>query len=271
MNYICPICRGALSALGTSAVCPSGHSFDRAAAGYYNLLVGRGAGNHGDNPEMLRARAAFLESGHYSPLATRISELVLEYTARGGILLDVGCGEGYYTDTVERALSLRDGESSVLAFDISKDAARRAAKRNKRLSVAVASAYAMPLAEASVDTLLNIFSPLALPEVTRVLRTGGKFIMAFPAEEHLFGLKAAVYDTPYKNKPNDTALSGFALIHSESLRYEMRLVGEEITSLFAMTPYAYRTSETERARLYLLDTLVTEADFNLLVYEKIGE
>ena len=269
MNYICPICRGALSALGTSAGCPSGHSFDRAAAGYYNLLVGRGAGNHGDNPEMLKARAAFLESGHYSPLATRISELVLEYTARGGILLDVGCGEGYYTDTVERALSLRDGESSVLAFDISKDAARRAAKRNKNISVAVASAYAMPLADGSTDTVLNIFSPLALPEVTRVLRTGGKFIMAFPAEEHLFGLKAAVYDTPYKNKPESPELEGLDLIAVERVHYTLSLrSAEEINALFMMTPYAYRTPPESRARLLSMSSLETEVEFVVFVYQK---
>ena len=220
---------------------------------------------------MLKARAAFLESGHYLPLVSRICELVLEYTEPHGLLLDVGCGEGYYTDAVERALSLRDGESSVLAFDISKDAARRAAKRNRNASVAVASAYAMPLADGSVDTLLNIFSPLALSELSRVLRVGGKFIMAFPGEEHLFGLKAAVYDTPYKNKPSDTALSGFRLLHSDMLRYTMRLVGDDIINLFGMTPYAYRTSEAERSRLYSLDTLETEAHFNLLVYEKIGD
>ncbi|MBR2342679.1 MAG: methyltransferase domain-containing protein [Clostridia bacterium] len=268
MIFICPICQEALRESGGAAVCPRGHSFDRAREGYYNLLLGQGAGTHGDNAEMVRARREFLSSGAYEPLARRVGELVSEYTVPSGLVLDVGCGEGYYTDIVYTALTARDPSARVSAFDISKDAARRAAKRNKNISVAVASAYRMPIASGSVDTVMNLFSPLAPDEVWRTLAGGGKFIIAFPAEEHLFGLKAAIYDTPYKNEPEDDALRGFKLLHRERMTYSMTLSAVLARELFMMTPYAYRTTERERERLFSLGELTTDADFYIFVYEK---
>jgi 23S rRNA (guanine745-N1)-methyltransferase len=115
-------------------------------------------------------------------------------------VLDSGSGEGYYTDLVERAVFERDGTSFVSGFDISKEAVKRAAKKNPRIEYAVASSYEMPIADGAADTLYNVFSPLAIEESARVLKQGGRFIMVIPDEEHLFELKAAVYDTPYKNK-----------------------------------------------------------------------
>ena len=250
--------------------CPLGHSFDRARAGYYNLLSPRGGGTHGDNCEMVEARRDFLSRGYYEPLASRIVERALEGLSAGEAILDVGCGEGYYTDFVERALVARDGESRVLAFDISKDAVKHLAKRNRNIISAVASAYAMPVASGSVDLVTLVFSPLALDEIHRVLNTGGRLLMVFPDKRHLFGLKAAIYDTPYENTPEPTDLQGFKLLSDDYLEYEITLESPEaIRSLFMMTPYAYRTSAKCRERVLALSSLTTEVAFRIVVYEKI--
>ena len=60
MDFACPKCKGALMLLGNTKKCENGHSYDRAKAGYYNLLLGAGGGTHGDNAEMVEARRAFL-------------------------------------------------------------------------------------------------------------------------------------------------------------------------------------------------------------------
>ena len=269
MLFVCPKCAAPLCEREGRAVCHLGHSYDRARGGYYNLLLGASGNTHGDNREMVLARRAFLGAGHYLPLATRVAALVLENADPCPKILDIGLGEGYYTDIIERALFARDGESAVSGFDISKDAVRAAGGKNKRLSLAVASAYRIPALDGSADMALDMFSPLALSETRRVLRRGGIFIMAIPGTRHLFGLKSRVYDNPYENEVRDTALEGFTLLSDEPLTYDITLnTREDIRSLFMMTPYAYRTGARERERLFSLDTLTTEADFRIFVYKK---
>lgn len=270
MLFVCPKCGEPLAPDGARAICKGGHSYDRSREGYYNLLLGSRGGTHGDNREMVLARRAFLSGGYYEPLAKRVSEATLSVTPTGGAVLDAGSGEGYYTDAVERALFERDGETCVLAFDISKDAVREVARKNKRISLAVAGSYHMPISDGRIDTVLNTFSPLAISEVGRVLRTEGAFVMAIPGEEHLYDLKCRVYDTPYKNTVSDTAIDGFSLSASEHIKYKFTLDSrEKVKNLFMMTPYAYRTPREMKERVLTLDGLECTADFYLLTYRKL--
>ena len=94
--------------------------------------------------------------------------------------------------------------------------------------------------------------------------------MAIPGENHLFGLKRAIYETPYKNVVADTALEGFELIEDEPLTYKIGLDSQEaVRNLFMMTPYAYRTKPQDRDKILSLESLETEADFRIFVYKKI--
>ena len=266
MIFVCPVCRGKLNIEPTRAVCPAGHSFDKSRRGYYNLLVGRG-GAHGDNKEMVLARREFLAAGHYEPLACLIASRVAELLSDGGTVLDAGCGEGYYTLAVKREtekLGVR-----IAAFDISKDAVAEASKKLSAHEYAVCGSYHMPISDGSIDLLLNTFSPLAIEETRRVIKPQGYFVMAIPAEEHLFGLKSAIYEKPYKNIVDDTALEGFELLSRDELRYELRLDGNGVRSLFMMTPYAYRTRPADRDRVLAMHSLSTEVHFLLLVYRRL--
>ena len=270
MDFICPKCRAELVLCAGACVCAAGHSYDVARAGYVNLLPPSGAGVHGDNKLMLTARRDFLNTGHYLPLRDAVCDLALKNTKPHPRVIDIGCGEGYYTDKLERALFERDGESHVSAFDISKDAVRYAGARNKRVSYAVASAYCVPAGDGAFSLAVNMFSPLAREETLRVLSPGAIFIVAYPGEEHLFELKSKIYDTPYKNVPEDTALCGFRLLECRRLTYNMHLSStDEIRALFMMTPYAYRTKKENIERVLSLNTLDTTADFYVCVYEKI--
>ena len=237
MIFICPKCQEKFNIEEGRAVCKNKHSFDKSRHGYYNLLLDSSRKIHGDNKQMVLARRAFLSRDFYRPLAERVAALVLEHTEVGGAVLDAGCGEGYYTDIVERALFSRDGESRAYAFDISKDAVREAGKKNPRISLAVAGSYHMPIAAESVDTVINTFSPLARDEVYRILKRRGTFIMAIPGEEHLYDLKAVIYDSPYKNEVADTRLEGFELLSDIPVSYTMTLENQnDISTLFEMTP-----------------------------------
>ena len=268
--FICPKCRGKLNISESgAAVCEMRHSFDRSREGYYNLLLGSGGGQHGDNAEMINARREFLSRGYYQPLAERIAELASEFMKEPCALLDAGCGEGYYTEMLVNAYSAERVTPDLYAFDISKSAVKRAVKRIPEGFFAVASSYAIPMPDSSVDLLLNTFSPLALNESARVLKQGGIFIMAIPAEDHLFELKAKIYDNPYKNEVADTSLCGFTLLLAEPVRFSMHFAEpEDIRSLFMMTPYAYRTGASGRARVAELEKLDCTADFLILVYKK---
>ncbi len=269
MLFICPKCSGKLNNDGSRLVCPSGHSYDRARENYFNLLLSSG-GIHGDNKEMVEARRRFLCRGYYRPLAEKICSELLSLTEKVPNILDSGSGEGYYTDIAENALIARDGETSVYAFDISKDAVKAAAKKNKRINYAVASAYHQPFGDESFDLVYNVFSPLAVEEVKRVLKPQGYFIMAIPDEDHLLELKARIYDTPYKNTVEDTEIEGFELIKNEPLHYDMSLeTKEDLSSLFKMTPYAYRTKKENADRILELDRLKVSAHFRILVYRKV--
>ena len=270
MKFICPKCSLALSVSDGGALkCAHSHSFDRSREGYYNLLLSNTSA-HGDNAEMVAARRRFLATGAYMPLARRLSEAVAQTPQDAPCVLDIGCGEGYYTNVIENELALRKSSATVYGFDISKDAVRQAAKKNKRLSLAVASAYHMPFADGEFDVAVNVFSPLAIEETQRVIRTGGRFLVAIPGENHLFGLKSLLYETPYKNEVSDTALAGFKLIREEKIAYELSLSSrEEISALFMMTPYAYRTKREACEKILALDSLKTEIEFVLLEYERL--
>ena len=268
MIFVCPKCMEKLNIIDCGvARCPRGHSYDKSRYGYYNLLLSERGGVHGDNREMVLARRAFLGSGAYEPLASHIAERCAELLSDGGVMLDAGCGEGYYTAAVRKKVDV--SRTRIAVFDISKDAIREAARKGCADFYAVASSYRIPAADESFDLVLNTFSPQALSETHRVLKPGGHFVMAIPAEEHLFGLKSAIYDTPYKNDVQDTALEGFELLSSQSIRYDLELdTGEGIRNLFMMTPYAYRTRPQDREKVLSLTRLITAAHFLVLTYRK---
>lgn len=269
--FLCPVCGGPLHVEGKSCFCPARHCFDIARDGYINLTRGNtGPGDHGDNREMIRARRDFLAAGHYAHLMDSLCALALTYLPQGGVLLDAGCGECSYTDRLSRALSDAGRSAHVLGVDLSKDALSLGGKKNKSLALAVASVYHLPVAEGSVDMLFEVFAPFAEEEYARVLKSGGKMVMAIPAPRHLYELKAILYENPYENEVQDTALIHFRLLERKSVTRTLTLTkDEEVWNLFTMTPYFYRTSPADKEKLRHAAPLALTAAFEVLVYEKI--
>ena len=106
----------------------------------------------------------------------------------------------------------------------------------------------------------------------RVLSDGGRYVVAYPDVYHLFELKAAIYDTPYKNTPDTSAPAGFTLVSRESVSYTVTLEnGDAVRDLFMMTPYTYRTGKKEREKLEKIEKLTTRVEFLIDIYEKSAE
>ena len=262
----CPSCHATLTQMEKFFSCPNRHSFDIARQGYVNLLLGNGK-QHGDNALMIGARSRFLAGGYYAPLSNALREAAALYLSKDATILDVGCGEGYYTAALREAIG-KDGR--IYAFDISKDALKATAARRLGATLFVASAYDVPVEDESMDGVCLFFSPYAREEILRVLKKGGKLFMAIPDVRHLFGLKQALYDTPYLNRPESTEIEGLRLLSDVSIADEITLPDPQtILDLFSMTPYYYKTSPKDKEKLASLSSLKTEIGFRLLVYEKI--
>ena len=270
-ELLCPVCGEILQQQEKSYICGAGHSFDRAKSGYVNLLISHQSGTqHGDDKLMVRARREFLQKEHYAPLQKALCDAAVRYsTAQQVHLLDAGCGECYYTAAMEQALLSAGKVPHIVGFDISKDALRFGDKRGKALRLAVASVYHMPVADASCDIVVNVFAPFAGEEYKRVLKPGGVLLHVSPDAEHLWELKQAVYETPYKNDAAVPQQEGLTIEAEEKISYPLQLsCNADIVNLFHMTPYAHKTSPEDVARLDALQELTVAAEFVLRVYRK---
>ncbi|MGN0633975.1 MAG: methyltransferase domain-containing protein [Oscillospiraceae bacterium] len=272
--YICPVCRTRMKENKKGFCCKKGHRFDYAAQGYVNLLTSshRNPKTSGDNAMMVKARTDFLERDYYRPLAEKAAQTMktLLEGVSSPVVLDCGCGEGYYTNIYAQSLP----DAQVFGFDLSKSAVRHASsqasqKGIKNVHFAAASCFELPIADRAADLIVCTFAPVSNDEYARVLKKGGKLVIICPSPIHLSGLKAALYDDPYLNKPNEYGLKSFAPLDPQRLEYEITLeTNEDIMNLFAMTPYYYKTSEEGKKRLSALDSLKTDCGFDILSFRK---
>ncbi|MEG2144307.1 MAG: methyltransferase domain-containing protein [Oscillospiraceae bacterium] len=271
-SFICPVCKNELKTMGHSCLCKKKHSYDISKKGYINLLMSQTSKtkNHGDDSAMVRARRDFLCLDCYLPLCRTIPEEILKQFKLGGTILDAGCGEGYYTEKIFESLRGENLNPQILAVDISKNALELLKNNDESLKRAVASIFNLPIADKSVDLLLNIFAPYCFPEYLRVLKKDGIMILAIPLERHLYSLKAAVYDKPYENAPHDMGIKGFSLLNKRELKYKFILnKNEDIKNLFTMTPYYHKTSPMDLKKLDIISSMEIEAEFGILVYKKL--
>lgn len=275
MTVLCPVCQTPITTTEDGGVCRKGHRFDRARSGYMHLLPAnrKHAKNPGDDKLMVDARRKFLDKGYYRPLADTVSRLAGEWLAnlphQTPCVLDAGCGEGYYTTLLYDALCQRGMEPDILGVDISKLALDKAAKRQKAIFYVVASVFHLPAPDACCDLLCSLFSPYCSEEYQRVIRPGGAMLLVIPGENHLWELKQAIYERPYKNQVKPFALEGFTLLDHMQVHDIIYLAEHnDIENLFKMTPYYYKTSEQDQARLLGRGELTTQIEFEVLLYRK---
>lgn len=192
MSFSCPLCHQPLSREKNSYICPQRHQFDMAKEGYVNLLPvqHKRSRDPGDSAEMMQARRAFLDAGHYQPLRDAIvAQLRERLDDKATAVLDIGCGEGYYTHAFADALP----EITTFGLDVSKVAIKAAAKRYPQVTFCVASSHRLPFSDTSMDAIIRIYAPCKAEELARVVKPGGWVITATPGPRHLMELKGLIY------------------------------------------------------------------------------
>ncbi|MCW6625015.1 23S rRNA (guanine(745)-N(1))-methyltransferase [Yersinia ruckeri] len=273
MSYQCPLCHQALQLNQQQWRCSNNHQFDCAKEGYVNLLPvqHKGSKQPGDSPEMMQARRAFLDAGYYQPLQQRVAALLDErLSSEAKILLDIGCGEGYYTAAVAERLN-QQRTMQVYGLDVAKVAVRYGAKRYPPVNFCVASSHRLPFADASLDAVLRIYAPCKAEELARGVKSGGIVVTVSPGPRHLYQLKEIIYPQVQLHAENDEQLSGFESISSESLAYPMILPGAQAMNLLQMTPFAWRASIEMGQALAAMDNFACETDFIIRVYQRQAE
>ncbi len=270
-HFICPVCKEPLILQERTYRCENNHCFDCAKSGYVNLLRSQRSSDkrHGDDKLMIRARTAFLEKGFYTPLLQKLTEQCLSHADKFVHLCDIGCGEGWYTNAIFQSLRAAGRVVQMEGIDISKDALTVCAKRNPYIAASVASISALPIESESVDILLNLFAPDEPREFARVIKKGGLWLKVIPLERHLYGLKEAIYEKPYLNEVSIGEYEDFVLTERIEIKENMVLENtEDIENLFRMTPYYYKTSARDQAKVMNLKNLETPIEFAILVYKK---
>lgn len=264
----CAVCGADLEVTSDqkSAICHGTrrHCFDFSKDGYLSIPSSKG----GDSKEAVDARRSFLEKGYYYPVARAVADTVAKYTGADSVIIDAGCGEGYYTSM------LSDRAACTLGFDLSKFACALAAKSAKRrgaddLLYSTASVFELPVKDGVANAVVNIFAPCAEDEYKRVLCDGGYLFVVSAGKDHLMGLKRAIYDEVYENGQRADMPTSMELLETVTARHTVNVEGNtDLEALFSMTPYYWRTSESDKAKLASINELETEIEFEINVYRK---
>jgi len=270
MSFSCPLCHAPLTRAEKTFICPQGHQFDRAKEGYVNLLPvqHKRSRDPGDSAEMMQARREFLDAGHYQPLQQQVAALLDGVLPQQTVnLLDIGCGEGYYTEAVSQRLSQRETRQ-VYGLDVSKVAIRYAAKRYPEISFCVASSHRLPFADRSMDAVLRIYAPCKASELARVIRPGGYLLTVAPGPRHLLQFKELIYQQVKLHDESEEQPEGFTRVEQSALSYPMTLNGEEAAALLQMTPFAWRARPEVWGQLVGETAFICETDFVLTLWQR---
>lgn len=94
-------------------------------------------------------------------------------------------------------------------------------------------------------------------------------LRAYPLREHLWELKALIYDTPRDNPPTPLTTEGFTLVETREVRDIIHLsCNEDILSLFRMTPYYYKTGAKDQQKAEQAQELSVKLAFGLAIYQR---
>ena len=255
MNILCPVCKKILNGSDKIYSCENRHSFDIAKEGYLNLNL-KNSQNTGDNTEMIKARKAFLEKGYYDFLRQEINKYINENDG----LVDLACGEGYYTSFFKA--------KDKIGIDLSKTGLKIASKADKTTTYLLCSIFHDPLEDKSADVILTIFAPIAKEEIVRILKDDGIFILVKPDKDHLYELKEKIYDHPYYNEVEEININGMALYKEIPISRKTLVKKEDLNNLFRMTPYYNTTSINDKEKLKDLDDLSISFSFLIDIYRK---
>ncbi|MEZ5573958.1 MAG: methyltransferase domain-containing protein [Halioglobus sp.] len=285
MNFLpsewlrCPLDQLALLRDEQQLRCDNGHSFDIARQGYVNLLrpADKRSRDPGDSKAMIAARQSFLDAGHYHPLATALAELLLPLLPAESVIVDAGCGEGYYLAQLHAQLSARPGADqrlpAMIGFDISKWAVQ-AATRRPIATWLVASNRHIPLAPNSADCILSLFGFPLFEAFRTLLKDRGALLLANAGPLHLIELREVIYPE-IRHTPSTVAqqasAAGLDIGAMTKVQFKTAPLSQlEIAQLLSMTPHLFRASHAGKENAARLDQFPVTVDVELQLVHKVG-
>ncbi|HGL2943228.1 TPA: putative RNA methyltransferase [Streptococcus pneumoniae] len=244
--FACPICQENLTLLETNFKCCNRHSFDLAKFGYVNLAPQiKQSANY--DKENFQNRQQILEAGFYQAILDAVSDL-LASSKTTTTILDIGCGEGFYS----RKLQESHSEKTFYAFDISKDSVQIAAKSEPNWAVNwfVGDLARLPIKDANMDILLDIFSPANYGEFRRVLSKDGILIKVIPTENNLKEIRQRVQDQltnkEYSNQDiKEHFQEHFTILSSQTASLTKTITAEQLQALLSMTPLLFHVDQSK--------------------------
>ena len=266
MNLLmCPVCRLVLQLHDRTWRCANNHSYDVAKQGYVNLHVvqHKHSKNPGDTAASVQARRAFLSAGHYAPLQQAVVQKIR--TLRIENLLDIGCGEGYYTAAMQGEVL------QCVGVDIAKNAVQVAAKLNPAVTWVVGTGATLPVLEHCIDLCSSLFSPIPQQEILRVLKPQGYLLVVTPAPEHLLAMRQALFEEVKPHDPEKfiTQLQdAFDLVDASVVETPLQLNQSDLNHLIAMTPYAYKAKAERRQALEQQTQFDVTAQHQIYLFQK---
>ena len=256
MNILCPKCKSTLFKQENTYKCINNHSYDIAKEGYLNLNMHKSQ-NTGDNQQMIKARTNFLSKGYYDFLKEKVNTLLDEKDS----LIDLACGEGYYTSYFKCI--------DKIGIDLSKTGLKHASKNDKKTIYLLNSIFHNPLEDKCADKIITIFAPITKKEILRLLKDDGSFILVKPDTNHLYELKKVIYDNPYLNEAENIEIEGMYIADSIHIDSKVLVKKEDLNNLFMMTPYYNTSSIDDKEKLNVIDSLEVTFSFVIDVYKKV--
>lgn len=232
----CPHCSRALQIDSHVAACESGHSFDRAREGYFNLLLaGRVASSAtpGDTAESLSARRRFLNDGWYQPIVSALRDAL---GIVDGAVLDVGCGEGYYLSHIDAP--------EKFGLDISKKAVQMASKSYPESQFVVGTSFHLPVLNESCAAVFTVFAPHSFDEYKRILQPGGTWVTVTPGPHHLVEMRPKRDEKILEREERRTAPPE-ECDEAERVQFTLHLTDEAAHDLYTMTPLQFQASSAQ--------------------------
>ena len=261
----CPVCGGSLQLQDRSLVCDARHSFDLAKQGYVNLYRGKPINEY--TKESFQERQTILEKGMYAHLLEEICDFLIKTYGQDAaevsgadskpakkVLLDAGCGEGYYTREIAQRLG---AQLDLYGTDLSRDSIQLAAGTANGMGSGpadikwfVSDIGRLPVADKSVDYVLDIFTSANYQEFQRVLADGGYLIKVIPGEGHVKELREAASDQLYHKEYKErrgAAVFGehFDVVLQKTVSRTFEVTPEERDIFIRMTPLLFAVDKSK--------------------------
>ena len=189
---------------------------------------------------MVAARRTVLESGLFLGVAEAVEALAIACVPGGSgadgapgepaapassdgtdaptVALDAGCGEGWYTDRLRRALA--PGGTGTLGIDVSRPAVAAAARRHPDTAFAVATNRVPPVLAGRVALVTSLFGFEAWAPWAALQAPGQHVLTVGAGPDHLVELRRLVYGTVrVRQTPRDGAAerAGYALVQRSAV------------------------------------------------------